>query len=65
MQRPGFHTSEFIVTLLNAIAMVVSAAQGYVSDPTAVKLSVGGFLAYIVSRGLAKNEQRGAGVGAP
>lgn len=61
--RPGFHTSEFIVTLLNLAGNIIAASQGYISDGTATKFSVGGALAYIVSRGLAKVVQRDAGNG--
>jgi hypothetical protein len=59
VSRPGFHTSEFIVAVVNLLGQIVAAAQGYVSDPTAVKLSMAGFAAYILSRGLAKYEPRG------
>lgn len=59
LNRPGFQTSEFLVALLNLLGSIVAAAQGYISDGTATKLSVGGALAYIVSRGLAKYEPRG------
>lgn len=58
LNRPGFHTSEFKVAVANALVQIVLAWQGYVGDPTAVKLSVGGFVAYIVSRGFAKTEPR-------
>lgn len=59
MNRPGFHTSEFIVSLLTLLGSIIAAAQGYVTDGTATKLSVGGAAAYIISRGLAKYEGRG------
>ena len=64
MGRPGVRTSEFLVAVLNVIGQVIAALAGYVSDPTAVKLSVAGAAAYILSRGLAKYEPRGPG-GAP
>lgn len=64
MSRPGFHTSEFIVAVLTLLGSIIAAAQGYISDPTATKLSVGGALAYIISRGLAKYEPRGPQGGA-
>ena len=60
--RPGFKTSEFLIALLNVVAQIVAAAQGYIGDGTAVKFSLAGFLAYIVSRGLAKTEVRGTTV---
>lgn len=61
---PGMKSSEFALALLNVVAMIVADAQGYVGDPTATKLSVGGLLAYILSRGLAKTESRSSGTGA-
>lgn len=61
MNRPGFRTSEFIVTVLTLIGSIVAALADYISDPTATKLSVAGAVAYIVSRGLAKYEPRGTG----
>lgn len=57
-QRPGFHTSEFIVTVLVPIGSIVAAAQDYISSGQATKLSTFAAIAYIVSRGLAKFEQR-------
>lgn len=63
LSRPGFHTSEFIVAVLNLVGQIVAAAQGYIGDGTAVKFSLAGFLAYIVSRGLAKYEPRGGAGG--
>lgn len=57
--RPGFHTSEFLVAVLTLLGSIVAATQDYISDPTATKLSVAGAVAYIVSRGLAKYETRG------
>lgn len=59
MNRPGFRTSEFKVTLLVLAGSILSAWQDYIADPTAVKLSVGSAVAYILSRGLAKYENRG------
>lgn len=61
--RPGFHTSEFVVTVLNLVGSIVAAAQGYITDGTATKLSVGGAVAYILSRGLAKVVTRDGGSG--
>lgn len=61
LSRPGFHTSEFVVALLNLLGSIIAAAQGYISDSSATKLSVAGAVAYIVSRGLAKYEPRGSG----
>ena len=59
LNRPGFQTSEFLVVILNLLGSIIAAAQGYIGDGTATKLSVGGALAFIVSRGLAKYETRG------
>ena len=64
LNRPGFHTSEFAVALVNLIVQIVLASEGTVSDGTATKYSLAGALAYIVSRGLAKYEPRGPGGGA-
>jgi hypothetical protein len=58
---PGLRTSEFKVAALVVLGAILSATQGYISDPTSVKLSVAGAVAYIVSRGLAKYETRGLG----
>ncbi len=62
---PGLRSSEFKVALATLLGSVVSAAQGYITDTTATKLSVAGALAYIVSRGLAKYESRGGPGGPP
>lgn len=59
LNRPGFRTSEFIVSVLVLVGSIIAALQDYVSDPTAVKLSVGGAVAFVLSRGLAKYEPRG------
>lgn len=61
MNRPGFHTSEFAVAVLNLVGQIAAAMAGYIGDATAVKLSAGGAVAYVLSRGLAKYEQRGPG----
>ena len=56
--HPGFHTSEWIVTLATIGWYILNAWQDWTSMNTGVKLSVPA-LAYIISRGLAKYEQRG------
>jgi hypothetical protein len=56
ISRPGFKTSEFLVSVLTVVGAIVSATQSYISNPTGVKLSVGAGLAYVISRGLAKYE---------
>lgn len=55
---PGMKTSEFLLAVLNVVAMIVASAQDYISDNMGVGLSVAGGIAYIVSRGLAKTETR-------
>lgn len=59
LNRPGLRTSEFLITVANLIGQVVLAMQGTVSDGTAVKYTLAGAIAYIISRGLAKYEGRG------
>lgn len=59
MTRPGFHTSEFVVAVINLLGCIIAAAQGYIANGTATRLSAAGAVAFIVSRGLAKYEQRG------
>lgn len=58
---PGFRTSEFKLFLANLVGQIVLALNGTVSDGTATKYTVAGAVAYILSRGLAKYEQRGPG----
>lgn len=58
---PGMKTSEFLLFVGNVIAQIVLASNGTVSDPNAVKYSLAGAVAYIISRGLAKVEPRGGG----
>lgn len=60
MHRPGFKTSEFAVAALTVLWYIVNAAADWYSTTGAVKLSLPA-IAYIVSRGLAKYEQRGTG----
>lgn len=65
LTRPGLHTSEFLIAVLNFVGQVIAANQGVVSDGTAAKYTVAGAVAYIISRGLAKYEPRGSGSGTP
>jgi hypothetical protein len=58
LSRPGFHTSEFLVAVANLAAQVALNLNGTTSDGTAVKYSLAGAIAYIISRGLAKYETR-------
>ena len=63
LTTPGAKTSEFLVTVLNVIAQVALAWSGTISDGSAVKMGVAGTIAYVLSRGLAKYEQRPGGGG--
>lgn len=63
--RPGFRTSEFIVTLLTILGCIISAASDYISSGNAFKGSAAAAVAYVVSRGLAKYETRGTGGNPP
>lgn len=56
---PGMHTSEFLLTILNAVAMFALAATNTISSGSGIKYGVVGGLAYVISRGLAKYEARG------
>lgn len=56
--HPGFHTSEFIVSVLTVAWYVLNAWQDWMSNTGAVTLSAPA-VAFILSRGLAKYEQRG------
>ena len=58
LSTPGAKSSEFLVTVLNVLAQIVLAWTGTLSDGTAVKYGVAGAVAYAISRGLAKYEQR-------
>ena len=69
LKTPGAKSSEFLVTVLNVLVQIVLAWNGTISDGTATKFSLAGAIAYIISRGLAKYEQRptaagGTGAGA-
>lgn len=57
---PGTRTSEFLVAVLNVVAQVALAWSGTISDGSATKYGIVGAAAYIISRGLAKYEPRGA-----
>lgn len=58
LTTPGARSSEFLVALLNVIAQIILAAAGTISDGTATKYGLAGAIAYVLSRGLAKYEQR-------
>lgn len=70
LTTPGSRSSEFLVTALNVLAQVILAAEGVVSNGTATKYGLAGAVAYVISRGLAKYENRpgpaagGTGTGA-
>lgn len=59
LNRPGFHTSEFLAALVNLIVQVALAWNGTITDGTATRYTVAGAIAFILSRGLAKYEPRG------
>ena len=63
LTTPGARSSEFLVTVLNVVAQIALAWSGTISDGSAAKLGVAGTLAYVLSRGLAKYEQRPGGNG--
>ena len=63
LHTPGARSSEFLVTVLNVVAQIILAWTGTLSDGTAAKYGVAGAIAYAISRGLAKYEQRPGGVG--
>ena len=58
LTTPGSRSSEFLVTVLNAVAQLILALTNTISDGTATKLGVLGPIAYVLSRGLAKYEGR-------
>lgn len=58
LNRPGFHTSEFTVAAVNLIVQVALAYNDTITNGTAAKYSLAGAIAYILSRGLAKVENR-------
>lgn len=60
LTTPGSRSSEFLVTVLNVIVQLVLAFTNTIQDGTAAKLGVAGTIAYILSRGFAKYEGRGA-----
>jgi len=55
---PGMKTSEFLAALTNLVIQVILALNSTESNGTAVKYSLAGAIAYIISRGLAKVENR-------
>ena len=61
LTTPGSKSSEFLVTVLNVIAQIALAWSGTISAGSATKYGVLGAVAYAISRGLAKNEQRPSG----
>lgn len=58
LNRPGFKTSEFLVSVLTLAGTIIATTQDYISSGTATHLTVYGAIAYILSRGLAKQEPR-------
>lgn len=62
--RPGTRTSEFAVACLTVLWYVLNAWQDWTTTNAGIKLSAPA-IAYIVSRGLAKYEQRGQSTAPP
>ena len=58
LSRPGFKTSEFLVAVLTFAGFLGNAAADWTSTHDAALYSVPA-LVFILSRGLAKYEQRG------
>jgi len=58
---PGLKSSEFKVALLSVAVAVVSGLSDWVSNRYAFSGGILAAIGYVVSRGLAKNEQRGTG----
>jgi hypothetical protein len=65
LTTPGSRSSEFLVTVLNVVVQLVLALTDTISSGTATQLGVVGTIAYVLSRGLAKYEGRGAPVPTP
>jgi hypothetical protein len=65
LTTPGSRSSEFLVTVLNAIVQLILALTDVISNGTATRLGVFGTIAYVLSRGLAKYEGRGGTPPAP
>lgn len=63
LTRPGFRTSEFLVALVTFLGFCLNAAADWTSTMHASLYSLPA-LVFIISRGLAKYEQRG-GDGSP
>lgn len=57
LARPGFHTSEFFVAVITAVLNVLNASQHWTSWQQAVLPTIAA-VGYVVSRGLAKVENR-------
>lgn len=56
--RPGFKTSEWLVTLTTIIGAAATAAQGSLPPKWAAVIATVATVAYSISRGLAKTETR-------
>jgi hypothetical protein len=59
LTTPGSRSSEFLVTVLNVVVQLILALTNAISTGAATKLGVGGVIAYVLSRGLAKYEHSG------
>ena len=61
---PGLRSSEFKVALLSAVLNLLNSSQHWTSWRNAATATAAA-VAYVLSRGLAKTEPRGAGGSAP
>mgnify|MGYP001617646937 CR=1 FL=1 len=55
--KPGWKTTEFWISALATVGVVVVSAAGVLPAVVAAPLVVAGGVAYAVSRGLAKNKK--------
>jgi hypothetical protein len=62
LTTPGSKSSEFLLTILNAVVQLILALTDVLSNGTAARLGVIGTVAYVLSRGLAKYEGRPSAV---
>jgi len=56
---PGLRSSEFKAAVITVVVAIISGLADWVSNRWAFAGGVAGAVGYILSRGLAKNEQRG------
>ena len=58
LTTPGAKSSEFLVMVLNVVAQIALAWSNTITDGKATTYGMIGAAAYIISRGLAKYEQK-------